>query len=173
MAIPDTDFMTADSAWSQDFAPNGTRLGFGDTMTRYRYANTLKAIAEYGPGHFYAGELAKATIDAVTARNGTMTLDDMKAYAVKIRAPLSITYRNYKITGCEAPASGAVTLSAMKLLEGYPDIGAWNTRKMSVHRIIEALKFGFGMVRSSLLSDNVVYRDSSNFRLRRLKLTAS
>ncbi|KAF2739371.1 gamma-glutamyltranspeptidase [Polyplosphaeria fusca] len=145
MDLPDTEFMTSDSAWSQDFAPNGTRLGFGDMMIRHRYANTLEAIAKHGPAYFYTGELAKATINAVTARNGTMTLNDLAAYNVKIRAPLSITYRDYKITACEAPASGAVTLSAMKLLEGYADIGARHARELSVHRVIEALKFGFGM----------------------------
>ena len=28
------DFLTEDSAWAMDFAPNGTRLGLGDTMIR-------------------------------------------------------------------------------------------------------------------------------------------
>lgn len=35
------DFLTYDETWALDFAPNGTRLGLGDIMTRKRYANTL------------------------------------------------------------------------------------------------------------------------------------
>ncbi len=39
-AVGSYDFLTYDSTWAIDFAPNGTRLGLGDTMTRKRYANT-------------------------------------------------------------------------------------------------------------------------------------
>ena len=44
------DFLVKDPAWAVDFAPNGTLVGWGDTMTRKRYANTLRTIARSGPG---------------------------------------------------------------------------------------------------------------------------
>lgn len=80
------DFLTFDSTWALDFAPNGTRLGLGDIMTRKRYANTLESIAECGPDAFYTGAIANATIQALQKSNGTMTLSDLANYTVAIRS---------------------------------------------------------------------------------------
>lgn len=35
------NFLVEDPTWAIDFAPNGTRLGLGDILTRKRYADTL------------------------------------------------------------------------------------------------------------------------------------
>ena len=42
------NFLVNDPTWAIDFAPNGTLLGLGDTITRRRYADTLEAIANRG-----------------------------------------------------------------------------------------------------------------------------
>lgn len=42
------NFLVNDPTWAIDFAPNGTLLGLGDTITRRRYADTLEAIAKRG-----------------------------------------------------------------------------------------------------------------------------
>lgn len=141
----ETDFLVNDPAWSEDFAPNGTRVGAGDYVTRRRYARTLDRIAEQGATAFYNGEIAESTISALKQAGGIITLDDLASYSVKIREPLTITYRDFKITGCEAPSSGAVTLSAMKLIEGYNDMGTPSMTELNTHRMIEAVKFGYGM----------------------------
>lgn len=78
--------------WAIDFAPHGRRVGVGDIMTRKRYAHLLAAIAEQGPDAFYEGPLAKTTIAALNAANGTITLQDLKNYTVAIRSPLISTY---------------------------------------------------------------------------------
>ena len=44
-ATAEHDFLTHDPLWSVDFAPNGTRVGVGDTLKRARYADTLETIA--------------------------------------------------------------------------------------------------------------------------------
>jgi gamma-glutamyltranspeptidase / glutathione hydrolase len=72
------DFLTKDPSWAIDFAPNGTLLQLNDTITRKRYADTLEAIAERGADAFYTGPIAEATIRALQAENGTMTLEDLK-----------------------------------------------------------------------------------------------
>src|SRR5690348_10331441 len=43
------NFLVDDPTWALDFAPNGTRVGLGDTITRKRYADTLETIANEGP----------------------------------------------------------------------------------------------------------------------------
>ncbi|KAL9578756.1 MAG: hypothetical protein Q9212_005516 [Teloschistes hypoglaucus] len=138
------NFLVNEPSWAIDFAPNGTRLGLGDTLTRRRYADTLETIAKRGANAFYTGPIANATIQALRRANGTMTLNDLKNCTVAIRKPASITYRDYKLTACSAPSSGEVALSVMKTIEGYQDIGSPATVNLSTHRLDEAIRFGYG-----------------------------
>ena len=142
--ITGDDFLTEEPTWAEDFAPNGTRVGTGDIMTRKRYARTLEAIAIAGPDAFYRGRLAEATIRALHETNGSMTMEDLASYKVVTRAPVAIDYKGYSLRGCGAPASGAVALSVMKILEDYEDFGQSNTVNLSTHRLDEAIRFGYG-----------------------------
>ncbi|RDL42431.1 Uncharacterized protein BP5553_02410 [Venustampulla echinocandica] len=144
------DFLTHEPTWALDFAPNGTRLGLGDIMTRKRYANTLERIAQYGPDAFYHGAIANATIMALQKSNGTMALTDMANYTVQIRQPSNITYRGFKVHGCSAPSSGAVVLSTLKIVEGY-DMSTPSLLNLSTHYLDEAMRFAYGQ--RALLGD--------------------
>ncbi|KAK4615605.1 Glutathione hydrolase proenzyme [Fulvia fulva] len=138
------NFLVNDPNWAIDFAPNGTRLELGDTITRKRYAATLEMIAEHGVDAFYEGPIAKTLINAIQATNGTMTLEDLKHYTVAIRPEQNITYRDYKVHGCGAPSSGVVGLSILKIMEGYTDIGQAATLNLSTHYVDEAMRFAYG-----------------------------
>ncbi|PGH29019.1 gamma-glutamyltransferase [[Emmonsia] crescens] len=138
------DFLSKDPSWAIDFAPNGTRLGLGDIITRRRYAETLDRIAKYGPDAFYSGPIAEATIKALQAQNGTMTVDDLKNYTVAIRDTSQVNYRGYKVTSASAPSSGAVTMSILNILNEYDDFYTPGTRNISTHRLAEAMRFAYG-----------------------------
>lgn len=144
------DFLTYDETWAIDFAPNGTRVGLGDTLTRKRYANTLESIAEFGPDVFYCGAIANATITALQKSNGTMTLQDLADYSVQIREPSHINYRGYNIHSGSSPSSGAVVLSTMKIIEGY-DMHSPSQLDLSTHYLDEAIRFAYGQ--RTLLGD--------------------
>lgn len=139
-------FFETNPTWSLDFAPNGTRVIAGDVMTRKRYAGLLERIASLGADGFYEGPIAEATVKAITAANGTMTLEDLASYQVRISPVEQIQYRQFKISGCGAPAGGSVLLNIMKTIEGYPNFGASDNMDMKLHRLIEAMKFGYGLV---------------------------
>ncbi|KAJ5342393.1 hypothetical protein N7541_011517 [Penicillium brevicompactum] len=139
------DFLSKNPTWAIDFAPNGTRLGLGDKITRRRYADALEAIGKQGPDAFYTGPIAETMINALQSANGTMTLEDLKNYTVAIRNVSDIDYRGYKITSTSAPSSGVVALSILKILETYQ--GLFSTEKslnLSTHRLDEAIRFGYG-----------------------------
>ena len=146
LATEDTGdhFLSKDPSWAEDFAPNRTRVGEGDIVTRKRYARTLEAIATKGPDIFYKGALAEATVRALRRRNGTITIEDMVSYNVVSRKPAEIEYKYFRVHACGAPASGAVALSALKILEGYSDIK--QSEHLSTHRMDEAIRFGYGKV---------------------------
>ncbi|GMG11488.1 unnamed protein product [Aspergillus oryzae var. brunneus] len=116
------NFFTKNPTWAIDFAPGGARLNLGDTMTRHRYADTLEAIAKYGPSAFYSGRIAETMINALQNENGTMTLGDLQNYTVAIRNISQIDYRGYKITSTSAPSSGVIALYILKVLETYKDL---------------------------------------------------
>lgn len=137
------DFLTYDETWAIDFAPNGTRLGLGDIMTRKRYANTLESIAEGGAKAFYTGAIANATINALRQTNGTMALSDLANYSVAIREPSMIDYHGYKIHSGSAPSGGTVALSILNTIEGY-DMSSPNNLNLSTHYLDEGMRFAYG-----------------------------
>lgn len=142
----DNSFLTDEPAWAIDFAPHHTRLVLGDNMTRERYANTLEEIANTGVDSFYTGKLANQIVATLRATNGTMTVADMADYKAIVREPVGIDFKGYRILGCGVPASGAVTLSILKTIEGYSDFGLPGMKNLSTHRLVEAMRFGYGKV---------------------------
>ncbi|KAL8708919.1 MAG: hypothetical protein Q9220_006251 [cf. Caloplaca sp. 1 TL-2023] len=142
--IFDHSFLTDDRAWAADFAPNGTRVGLGDVMRRKRYANTLEEIALNGIDSFYHGKFAHQIVETIRGWGGIMTLEDIKAYTATSRKPLEIRFNGHRIFSCGVPASGAVTLSILKTLEGYDNFAKPENVNLSTHRVIEAMRFGYG-----------------------------
>lgn len=131
-------------------SPRFEMLSLGAAMylhTGRRKTNTsIETVSKYGAGAFYTGAIANATITALQAQNGTMTLEDLKNYSVAIRKPAQITYRDFRLTACSAPSSGEVALSVMKTVEGYQGFGEEAMLNLSTHRLDEAIRFGYAEV---------------------------
>lgn len=135
-------FLTQDPSWAIDFAPNGTRLGLGETITRKRYADTLEVIAARGADAFYTGAIANATITALQKTGGIMTLEDLKNYTIAHRKTVEIQYRGHKLTSTNAPSSGVVALSALNTFGGYENFN--KNVNLSTHRLDESIRFAYG-----------------------------
>ncbi|KAL2786411.1 gamma-glutamyltranspeptidase [Aspergillus keveii] len=139
------DFLVSDPSWAVDFAPHGTRVKLGDTITRARYADTLETIAEYGPDAFYTGPIAESMINALQAKNGTMSLEDLRNYTFAVRDIAQIDYRGYRVTSTTAPSSGVVALNMLKVLDTYEPLFTERNFNLSTHRMDEAMRFGYGL----------------------------
>ena len=81
-------------------------------------------------------------IKSIQDAGGVMTLDDLKEYKVISRPVLNVTYRDYNLYGVGAPASGAVTLNILKVMETFE--GGFRHRKQTIHNYVEAMKFAYG-----------------------------
>lgn len=57
---------------------DGKVLPIGEKLFRKGYAKTLQAMAEDGAGAFYEGAIAQALVDAVRAKGGLMSLEDLQ-----------------------------------------------------------------------------------------------
>ena len=97
------------------FYPEGEPLAAGSMRDNPDYAATLQRIAVEGIDAFYTGDIAEAIIATVgeAPRPGTMSMEDLAAYEVKVRPPLCGTWRDYKICSAPPPSSGGVTQNAI------------------------------------------------------------
>ena len=138
------NFLSEVPTWAVDFAPNGTLLQLNDTITRKRYGDTLQKIADDGPDVFYTGVMAEAMIAALQLENGTMTMEDLANYSAIVAPALNITYHDYRIFASDAPSSGTVALSVLKIVEGYTDFFSESGINISTHHLDEAMRFGYG-----------------------------
>ncbi|KAL6230095.1 hypothetical protein BDW75DRAFT_234669 [Aspergillus navahoensis] len=139
------DFLVNDPSFAIDFAPNGTRVKLGDTITRKRYANTLETIAAEGPDAFYSGPIAEYMIKALHAANGTMTLEDLHNYTAVVRDYSQINYRGYQVTSTTTPSSGSVAMNILKVLDTYEPLFTPQNVNLSTHRLDEAMRFAYGL----------------------------
>lgn len=162
--VPNGNFLTQNPSWAIDFAPKGYRIRLNETMTRKRYADTLETIAANGADAFYTGAIANTTIVAIRTANGTLTLEDLENYTITSRKPSEIAYRGYRLRSCGAPAGGSVTLSALNIMNGYPEFQDPDSVNMSTHRLDEAMRFAYGQRTElgdpSFLSNISVFQDA-------------
>ncbi|KAL1743931.1 gamma-glutamyltranspeptidase [Schizophyllum fasciatum] len=139
---PKSSWVYTHPTLSQWLTREGELLPIGTTLTRPEYAHTLEKIAEEGASAFYSGEIAQGIVNAVKTEGGVMTLEDLRGYEAREVEPLSVHYRGHKITSVGAPASGAVVLAALNILDNFEDIGGPHSVK-DAHRMIESLKHAF------------------------------
>ncbi len=76
-------------------------------------ANTLTLLARQGHDGFYKGALAQHLVDGVRASGGIWTLQDLAAYKVVERKPVSFAYQDARIWSAPPPSSGGVALAEM------------------------------------------------------------
>ena len=88
----------------------GTLRDIGDKLTQSALADTLERLSSEGGGHFYRGEFGRRYAEAVQARGGLITAEDMAAYEAFRDEPVHGTYRDYGVVGSPAPDFGGQAL---------------------------------------------------------------
>ena len=102
-------------------------------------ARVLELIAAHGNDGFYKGELAKTLVDGVRAEGGRWTLDDLAAYTVKERKPLTSEYKGYHMVTAPPPSSGGIAIAEiLNILSGY-DLSKYD-HAHQVHLAVEAMR---------------------------------
>ena len=125
----------------------GNPYAVGRVVRHPAYAATLRKLASGGAKAFYEGEIARdivATVDSASTNPGDMTLADLAAYRIKVRAPVCGTYRGYRVCGMPLPSSGGMAvLQILGILEPY-DVKAMGPASLwSVHFISEAGRLAY------------------------------
>ncbi|KAF9373642.1 hypothetical protein CPB97_000409 [Podila verticillata] len=135
--------MESEPDWSRVFAPNGTALREGQRIKRPALADTLETIGREGPEAFYTGPIAQSMVDHIQANGGILTMKDMKSYEPLIKKPMVGYYQGRKVYTTPAPTSGPILISILNILERY-NLGHFkDDANVDVHRLVEAMKFGY------------------------------
>ena len=82
-------------------------------------AATLRAIAVGGEDAFYRGEIAARIAADMEANGGAVTAESLAAYEALDARIVRGSYRGYELVGTDIPASGAVSIGILHILEHF------------------------------------------------------
>jgi gamma-glutamyltranspeptidase/glutathione hydrolase len=126
------------------YLDEGLPYEIGDTIVNLDYAKTLATIAAFGEEGFYQGDIAEAIVAEVQKRGGILTLEDLANYQIKIRKPITGTYRGYTILSVPPASSGGAHLVQMlNMLENYDVAKAGRGSAANAHLWAEIMKMAF------------------------------
>ena len=86
------------------YAKDGFPPEIGDTIVNKDLANTLRLIQAQGADAIYKGDIAAKIVAEVRKRGGILTLEDLASYQVKVRTPVTGSYRGYTIITAPPPS---------------------------------------------------------------------
>lgn len=124
------------------FMPGGEIPEAGVIIRQPDLAATLAKLAEQGVDGFYRGEVAEKLVAGVRGAGGIWTLEDLAAYRIRERDPITFNYRGYRLITAPPPSSGGVALAqVLKLVEPH-DLGELD-QATRVHLLAEAMRRAF------------------------------
>ena len=105
-------------------APDGRPLRAGEVFRDPSLADTIELLGAEGARPFYEGEVADAVVAFLRERGGTVTHEDLRAYAPVDREPIRARYRGRDILTNPPPNAGgillALALQRLDAAEGPP-----------------------------------------------------
>lgn len=119
----------------------------GEIFRNPGLARTFKRIAEDGKASFYHGEIASAIAAVVQEAGGCLTEQDMAAHQTTWEAPISTTYRGYRLWECPPNGQGLAALLALNILEHADAHQLEPLSSARLHLEIEALRLAFADTR--------------------------
>ncbi len=106
--------MTITERGRKIYQPDGKYLEAGDFLQNFEMAEFLDSLSSGGADSFYFGEIAQKIDREMKDGGGLLTAEDLAAYEVKERKPLSIQYKDSLFLTVPEPSMGG-TLIALSL----------------------------------------------------------
>lgn len=138
------EVLTRFKACGDIYLKDGYPYSVGDVIKNPDLAKTLTMIRDNGADAFYKGEVAEAMVKAVQESGGILTMEDLAGYDIKLRTPVSGTYRGYEILSSPPPSSGGTTIvEILNILENFDVKGMGHNSKEHLHVLTEAMKMAY------------------------------
>jgi gamma-glutamyltranspeptidase/glutathione hydrolase len=123
---------------------NGRYYREGELFRQPDLAATFARLQRFGPNEFYEGETARLITADMKRNNGLMTMEDLRGYVAKERAPLRGNYRGHEIISMPPPSSGgAVLIEMLNILEGFELNKYEASSSERYHLMAEAMRRAF------------------------------
>ncbi|KAH8387244.1 hypothetical protein KR093_005848, partial [Drosophila rubida] len=129
-------------------AETGSHYVEGDLIKASKQlCKTYQLLADKGPMDFYNGTIAQLLAEDLKELGSIITQDDLNAYAAEIRLSDTMPLGEDTLYAVPPVSSGSVVSHVLSILEGFnftrADLADDESTARTVHRITEALKFGF------------------------------
>uniref|UniRef100_A0A8C8IXY2 Gamma-glutamyltransferase 5a n=1 Tax=Oncorhynchus tshawytscha TaxID=74940 RepID=A0A8C8IXY2_ONCTS len=130
---------------------NKTVLGIGDMLKFPKLAETMETIAEQGVDAFYTGQIGLDLIQDVKAAGGTLTMEDLKSFRVRVEDAWTVPLGDYQMHIPPPPAGGVMLAFILNLVKGFhftPRSMEEDQKVLTYHCYLEAAKFANGQRKS-------------------------
>lgn len=124
------------------FLNKGKAYREGECLKQPDLAKTLRLLAEKGHEGFYRGEVAEALVKGVRANGGIWTLDDLEHYKIKVREPLTSTFRNMTLITAPLPSAGGIGLITMLNIISNYTFSSFS-KVQWIHYLVESMRLTF------------------------------
>ncbi|KAJ0057237.1 hypothetical protein NL108_002202, partial [Boleophthalmus pectinirostris] len=126
---------------------NRTVLKKGDTLKYTKLAETMETVGKSGAEAFYSGKIGSALIEDVSATGGTLTLEDLKGFKVRVDHALQVPLGDTVMHIPPPPAGGPLLAFILQLMREFvpnPKSLDADQKIQMYHRYVEAAKFANG-----------------------------
>jgi gamma-glutamyltranspeptidase/glutathione hydrolase len=125
------------------YTKDGSLFAMGEVLQNEDLSRTLERLATAGARDFYEGELAQVIAEDLERNGGSITLQDLASYRVRVGNPAQGDYRGWTVVAPGPPAGGVTLLQLLNYLEGY-DVAAlgWPSAGGALARV-RAMDFAF------------------------------
>jgi gamma-glutamyltranspeptidase / glutathione hydrolase len=134
------------AARAQFFTAAGKPKPPGTVLRNPQLAATLRALAAKGADAFYTGDIARDIVEAVRghANPGTMSLEDLAGYRVRVVEPLCGNYRDRLLCGMPPPSSGGIAiLQILGMLSRFDMASVRPVSAEAAHLLAEAERLAY------------------------------
>ncbi len=126
------------------FFKNDIPLKTGDRLVQRDLGKTLRLIASKGADGFYRGDVARRIVREMAGGRGILSQEDLQAYKVIKREPVTGIWKNWKIVSMPPPSSGGVHIIQMlRMLEPWQLGRLGAGQPDTVHVVAESMRRAF------------------------------
>jgi gamma-glutamyltranspeptidase / glutathione hydrolase len=115
----------------------------GEVFRNPDLAKALRLLAARGPEAFYKGEIARAILSTSQEFDGTMTAEDLAGFSAEWVAPISTTYRGWKVYELPPNGQGMAALEMLNIMEQFEPAKGGPLTAEELHKRIEAMKLAY------------------------------
>jgi gamma-glutamyltranspeptidase/glutathione hydrolase len=119
----------------------------GELFRNPGLARTFHSLAGGGKAAFYQGDISHAIVSVLRESGGVMTAEDLAAHRSTWDAPISTTYRGYRVWECPPNGQGLAALLALNILEEFDLNKSESLGVERFHLMIEAMRLAFADTR--------------------------